>query len=301
MSMVIPKHVQIETLNGVCTAKCKMCIIFNSKRKPVKMEINSFRRILEKFLPYQQNIEYLTLHGWSEPLLDKELPEKVKISKELGFKGVGFASNCTELSESTSLRLLDSGLDTMICSIDGIKKETHESIREGTDFDKVVANVMNFIELRNKRGKTRILIRFIRQESNKEEWDAYYEFWNKHISEDYGDQVVKFDIHNCAGELEHYDEYDVRGDIEPVEFHCDDLWDRLIILSDGTIAFCDADADGDYYELGNALEDDPIEVFNNEHFEHARRLMKEGKVFELERCRDCTIPRSRFFKDRTKV
>jgi len=32
----------------------------------------------------------------------------------------GFAINCTHLIEDISLKLLDAGLDTIICSIDGI-------------------------------------------------------------------------------------------------------------------------------------------------------------------------------------
>jgi len=61
--------------------------------------------ILDKFLKYKNRIEYLTLHGLGEPLLDKGLTEKVKIAKDMGFRGTGFATNCTHLAEDMSLKL----------------------------------------------------------------------------------------------------------------------------------------------------------------------------------------------------
>lgn len=145
--MYFPKHLQIETINGVCSAHCSMCTIDQWKRKPQVMSTETFSSILAKFLPYQEHLEYLTLHFCGEPLLDSSLPEKVNIAKNLNFKGVGFATNCTHLNENMAERLLKAGLDTIICSIDGINKETHESIRVRTNFDEIVRNVQQFILL----------------------------------------------------------------------------------------------------------------------------------------------------------
>jgi len=44
---------------------------------------------MNKFLKYKDKIEYLTLHGLGEPLLDKGLTEKVKIAKDMGFREQG--------------------------------------------------------------------------------------------------------------------------------------------------------------------------------------------------------------------
>lgn len=86
MKDVIPKHVQIETINGVCTARCTMCTIETWTRKPMVMNKEIFSRILEKFKPYLKGIHYITLHFCGEPLLDREISEKVKIAKEMGHR-----------------------------------------------------------------------------------------------------------------------------------------------------------------------------------------------------------------------
>jgi hypothetical protein len=259
------------------------------------MHNDIFARILKKFLPHQERIEYVSLQGWGEPLLDKTLAGKIKTAKDLGFKGVGFATNCTELDEDVSKKLLEAGLDTILCGIDGIDKETHEGIRIGTNFERIVENVKRFIGLRNKTGKTRVVIRFIRQEQNKEQWEKYQEYWSKYINKDFGDEIIKFDIHNAAGSIEGYEAFDVNREIELGKFICDELWKRMVIFSDARVAFCNADING-FYDLGNLVDDDPIEIFNNETYRKIRTMMEEGKIMELEHCRVCTIPRSRFLK-----
>ena len=67
--------------------------------------------------------------------------------------------------------LLEAGLDVIIMSIDSLKKDVFESIRVRLDFDEVLENAKRFIRLRNEiNPSTRIWMRMIRQEENKDEW-----------------------------------------------------------------------------------------------------------------------------------
>lgn len=294
--MIIPKHVQIASVTGLCTSRCVMCTYKTWTRKPNIMKNDIYKCILEKFIPYREQIQYLTLHGNGEPLLDKGLAEKVRIAKSLRFKGTGFATNCTELDEVTARDLITAGLDTIICSIDGINKNTHESIRVGTNFDQVVANVQNFIKIRNKIGKTRVMVRFILQERNKNEWPPFFDYWSKKLNKTFGDKVVKFDIHNNAAKLESYEAMDPNKNISLDNYICESLFERIIIFSNGDLAFCDADDNG-FFNLGNVINDDPIKLYNGETFNHYRKMMQDGKIHELEHCKNCTIPRSRALKE----
>ena len=294
--MIIPKHLEIETVNGLCTSRCVMCTYKTWTRKPGIMGTDVFKRILEKFIPYREQIQYLTLHGNGEALLDKGLAEKVRIAKSLRFKGTGFATNCTELDDDTARDLITAGLDTIICSIDGITKKTHEAIRVGTNFDQVVANVLNFRRIRNEIGKTRIIVRFIRQEKNKEEWPSFFEYWTRKVDATFGDKVVAFEIHNNASKVEGYEAMDVNRTISLENHKCESVFERLIIRSNGDLAFCDADDNG-FFNLGNVIVDDPIQLYNNLIFNYYRNEMKKGNIRELEHCKNCTLPRSRALKE----
>ncbi len=295
---IIPKHVQIETINGVCSARCVMCTIEDWTRKIEIMTNENFEKILRKFVPHKDKIEFLTVHGFAEPLLDKNLPAKVKIAKQLGFNGVGFASNCTELDEKHSRDLLEAGLDTLICSIDGFTKETHEKIRVRTNFDILRANVERFIRMRDAGGyKTRVMIRFIRQEANREEWPAYLQYWSERIDPSKRDEIVKFDVHNWGDKIEDYSQQDINPDLPMDGLICSDVFERMFIYSSGAVALCCADDNG-FYDQGNVLTHDPIELYNGEIFTRYRETMKDGKILSLKHCENCTIPRSRSLKEK---
>lgn len=292
--VIIPKHLLIETINGYCTARCTMCTFPTWTRKPRRMTENEFEIILRSFSPYIEHLDYLTLHGYGEPLLDKGLPEKIALAKGLGFRGIGFATNCTELNGELAGRLVEAGLDTIICSIDGIRKETHESIRIKTNFEQIVENVKRFIEIRNNHGATRVLIRFIRQKLNFEEWPAFHQEWIRLLDPDKGDDVIRFDVHNWGDKINEYEEKTWDTDHSST-FICSDLMERFIVFSDGNVGFCCADDNG-FFKLGTIPSDDPIEIFNNELFTHYRNTMREGRVDELDVCKNCTIMRSRLKK-----
>ena len=294
--MIIPTHLQIETINGVCTARCTMCAFPTWTRKPYRMHLQDHVAILNRFLPYQDNLQYLSLFGFGEPLLDKELPSKVKVAKSMGFKSVGFATNCTELDLLKSNALMEAGLDTLICSVDGINKETHEAIRIGTDFDKVVNNILTFIHMRPLYGHTKVIIRFIRQKANAHEWEEFKAQWEQWLNPAYGDAVISFDVVDCDGKVADYDSKDVLTGID-VPIMCDQLYQRMMVLSNGEVALCCADDNGKFH-LGNVLSEDPIEIYNNETFTDYRRMIEEGRIMELDLCKTCTIPRSQKLKDK---
>ena len=211
----VPSHVQIETVNRFCDARCPMCTIKfvpdfkknakdefsnNGMARPAEiMSLETFKTISSKFKPYIERIRFLSLHGCGEPLLDKNLSEKIKYAKDIGFKEVGFTSNCNALTEKTAKKLLEAGLNCIIPSIDGLTKEVHETIRPRTNYEQTVKNVRYFIELRDKHDfNCKVLIRMIRQQLNTSQWDDYNSFWRGILSTKKGDDVLGMYVHNTG-------------------------------------------------------------------------------------------------------
>ena len=296
--IIIPSHLQIETINGVCTARCLMCPFPTWTRKPQLMGVQTFIAIMNKFLPYRNQIQYLSLFGCGEPLLDKELAVKVKIAKDMGFKGIGTATNCTELSTLKSYELLEAGMDTIICGVDGVTKATHEAVRIGTNFEKVVKNILGFIKMRPAFGKTKMIVRFIRQKANAHEWPEFKAFWTERLNPEYGDSVVAYDIVDYDGKVADYSSKTTLADVE-VPRECEEISKRITVFSDGGIQLCCADHNGKF-NLGSALTGDPITIYSTGLFAHYRRMIGEGRIEELELCNTCTIPRSFKLKDKIK-
>lgn len=289
--MMIPKCVQIETITGACTARCIMCNYKTWKRPRHIMSQETFVRILERLAPIRDHLEYMNLFFLGEPLLDNGLTDKVRAAKQRHFRSVGFSTNATLLTEAVSMKLIEAGLDTLIFSLDSLRKAVHETIRSGTDFDAVVGNIRTFIRLRNRLGRTKIILRFIRQALNRDEWEAYFNHWMPQLDPARGDSVVKYDAHNWGGSLEHYDEIAPNGGASRDRPPCDEIFRRLIIYSNGDVGFCCADENG-HFSLGNVLKTDVLDIFNNETFSHYRRMMQAGRIGELDFCRNCSLPRA---------
>ena len=94
---------------------------------------------------YKEHIQKFDLFGLGEPLLDKTLFEKIKYAKSKGFKNWAISTNVDLMNKEKQDKILESGLDTVIFTIDGAKKEIHEPIIKGTNFERVVKNAKSII------------------------------------------------------------------------------------------------------------------------------------------------------------
>jgi MoaA/NifB/PqqE/SkfB family radical SAM enzyme len=242
--------------------------------------------------------------------MDRTLPDKIKWAKDIGFSEVGFTSNCGLLKKKMAERLLDAGLDCIIPSIDGTTKEVHEEIRPRTNFDRIVSNVKYFVEYRDKHDyNCKVLIRMVKQQLNYKQWDEYRKFWSEVLDPEKGDAVLGINVHNTGGKVPDYENKRVNAfDDDVAAFErdyvdkkvgkCADLYERLSIFTSGDVALCSADQ-ASYYQLGNVLDKDPIDVFNNKIFRHYREKWDNGEYKSLDYCKNCVIPISRYHKTRS--
>jgi len=284
----IPIHLEIEVVRG-CNAKCVMCALNYAEGKLLergKMGEENFKKIINKFLLYISKIQFVSLIGIGEALLDEGLFKKIKYLKKYGFKNVAIATNAALLDEKKQINLLESGIDTVICSIDGIDKKTHESIRLNTNFDKVVKNVQSCIEKRNKGNyKTRFLIRMIRQKLNYQQWPEYVKYWERYINRKKGDDIIAFDVHNWGGTR-------VKETVD-YAIPCPLMLEKTFIAFNGDVYPCFSSGILKEAKIGNALVEDPLAIYNSQVLKHHRAMHRAGLRGYLYLCRGCNIPDQR--------
>jgi MoaA/NifB/PqqE/SkfB family radical SAM enzyme len=257
------------------------------------MKDNVFKKVLQNFLPYKDKIEKMSFFNYGEPLVDPKIGPRIGRAKDLGFRGTGISTNATELTKEKSLSLLDAGLDTLICSLDGIKAETHESIRVGADFNEITENILNFIKMRAEHSaRTKVVIRFTAQQQNLSEWPEFKKLWLSRLDSTYNDIVFFMRVHNWGKGNEKFDFQDAFNDEKA--YPCHDFLTKMYVFADGSVGFCCADCNGDYADLGNASEEDPIEIYNKKMFKEYRDYMRQGRIKELPLCKNCSIPMSRY-------
>lgn len=300
--LVIPKRLQLETYYG-CNAKCIMCAIrLPPTRKIGPMPWEMSKKVLDGMAPYADRMEKLDLFALGEPLLDPFLYDRIKYAKSKHYKSIGISTNADLLTEERQRKLLEAGIDAVIISIDGIRKETHEAIRRNVTFERVVGNAISFITMRNE-GKypTRIIVRFVRQKCNVSEWEEYRRFWKPKLSKQRGDQLIVYDVNTMGGEFSSKEELVAKLHMDIERRPCHMVFDRLIVLVDGTVPLCCEDTPQATYRLGNVNETSPIEIYNNEAFTTIRETHRKGDKTSMKLCKECTLLYSEQFQQNIEL
>jgi len=100
--------------------------------------------------PHLARFDLAYLQGWGEPLLHPQLWEMIRATKDAGCR-VGFTTCGSALDETNGARLLDECIDILSISFAGATPSVHESLRVGSDFRKLAANVERIARLKKSR------------------------------------------------------------------------------------------------------------------------------------------------------
>ena len=284
-SLYFPKFFEIETTRS-CNARCSMCTVYKWENKNNKMGEGLFDKFVKEIKDYSNWVDRICLSRNGEPLLDKNLAEKIYRLKNCGIKYTTFSTNASLLTEKKSIELINSGLDDIRFSIDGVTKETFEKIRIGLDYEKVLENCLRFIKLRDERGiKPVVQIRMVLQSENKNEEEMFKEFWLKKISEQ--DIVSSKPMHHWGNQLNNYE-----GSFDELKKYsnspCISPWSTMIIHFDGKIPLCGCDYNNKI-ALGDFNHKSMKEIWQSRGFYNIRKIHSTGKRNDILLCRGCNI------------
>ncbi len=234
----------------------------------------------------------------NEPLLDRQLPDRVRLARKALGRSVRIktVTNGAPLTAAGIDALLASGIDHVMVSIDAIREETYDSIRHGLDFRRVVRNTLSLIE---RLGPRRVGVRFLRQRENEGEENAFASHWRRH-----GIGVLFTEPSNRAGWLESYERikkrrpdpwkkvvYPVLNRLVPA---CPLPFTSLNILWDGRVITCCNDW-GPRDTVGDLTRQTVQQVWNGEKINHYRHLLWTHHAEQSLVCAGCSLS-VRFWK-----
>jgi sulfatase maturation enzyme AslB (radical SAM superfamily) len=286
---IIPGRMQIETIYG-CNIRCRMCPFSLSKDPPRKkqtMSMETFKKIIDQMQPYTEHIKLLDLWGVGEPLLDPQICERIKYAKSKGFRNIAIASNIMLMTDKKQDDLLEAGIDSIILGIDGTTKSVHESLRVGTDFDKVLEYAQSIIDKRNKGDyKTRIILRFVKQAANVHQWEDYKAYWESKLNKEKGDMIIGYDVRPWYQEVS---AKNVNYNENISKSPCHHVFDRLIVLVDGRVPMCCGDFNLGEYIMGNMNDTPLIDIFNCDEYKRIRKINLAGNKNQIDMCKNCAL------------
>jgi molybdenum cofactor biosynthesis enzyme MoaA len=281
-----PKFFEIETINA-CNARCIMCTVneWNQKKSDdFTMSMELFEKFVDEVKCYKDWIDTICLNRDGEPTLDRYLVKRVKLLKEANIKKVTFSTNAQLLTSELSQELLDSRLDDIMISVDSIHKETFEEIRVKLSFEKVLANVLEFIRLRDAGNyKTTIRIRAIKLEKNQDELDEWLKFWNDKIGKI--DRAYIMPEHSWGNQS--YEEQEAKKQFYS-NIACISPFSTMVMHVDGTIGLCGCDYKA-FYKLGDFKIMSLQEIWQGEKYKQVRFNHYNKKRNEIPLCQGCDI------------
>ena len=254
-----PKTVRIETTNH-CQADCVFCPRSTIGRAKANMKQDVFEAVVKQCV--EGGTRLVHLHGYGEPLIDKQLADRIKYCKDQGIPRVKIFTNGDLLKGDLAKRILHSGLDEVKISIDGSDSQEFNKLRIGLDHSKVDEAKM----------KTPIIVAATCQTSNRKQTEEMLDGVVDHIDFTH--------IHNWGGAL---------GDAEQqrVRKPCDRLWRTMTVLVNGDVALCCLDYSAKEV-LGNVMDAPMLDIWNNARYNELRKLHRESRQSEIPLCSNCT-------------
>ena len=274
-----PVHVDIE-LSNLCNYSCAFCVQgmkpkpeFYKKKKTLHKE--KVLNILDQCS--EVGVKSVQFNGQDEPTIYPHLVEIIQHASLKGFDDIYFNTNGSKLSPALSQALVDAGLTKIQISIDAFSQATYKQVRKKETYEKVVANILDLVKIRDNSVSKLPLIRvsFVINELNKHEAEDFKKFWLDNV--DFVAMQNLIDVHNETAPL-----------IENAEtVRCNMPYFRMMIKSDGGVKPCCTSFGDQLVELGNIHNEELKTIWNSDQFRAFQELHKDYRWQENEVCRKC--------------
>jgi MoaA/NifB/PqqE/SkfB family radical SAM enzyme len=281
-----PAMIIIENTN-FCNATCIMCPHASGfVRQKQFLEEGLYRKVIAEMV--HEGIPRLQLNGTGEPLLDKRLTQWIRVAKEMGVPHVYLYTNASLLTATKGAEILDSGLDEMRISFDGLSRSEFESIRVGLNYDTVSANIVGFLRMKQQLKRKKPFVYVTGYVRNTE--------WEQDSSPIYNDldaladdlDIVSYDkgVHDWGGTLPVGTSFAAQASAYS-QVPCRRLWEDFNVHSDGVVAACCIDHEG-VLQMGDIRTSSIMEIWNGETFTELRARHLKRQLDEVPLCQNCS-------------
>ena len=288
-----PTILTIEPTN-ICNLRCPLCTTGSGEmeRSNGKMSFETFENIINKM---SDDLFFLLLYHQGEPYVNQHFLDFVKLAKSKNIYCTT-STNAHYFTDDLIHQTIDSGLDSMIVSLDGVTQETYETYRVKGNLEKVINSMKRFMEIkRERKSKTPLIaLQFLVMKHNENEIPAI-----KKLAKEIGvDRLLIKNIEVRSLEEaqqwlpvnDKYRRYDFSGQNFEVKNNnkksCPRPWLSTLINWDGAVVPCCFDKNGKY-DMGNINETNDLgNIWFGQKFSAFRnRLNTNRKSIDI--CRNC--------------
>ena len=291
--------------SDVCNFKCIYCS--QATKEGIKgaqiISFEQYKKILQQIKlmceAAGEKIRILRYIGNGEPLLNRNLPEMIRLAVDEGISTrYEVTTNGSMLTHELSEQLVEAGMTRLLISIQGVSTEDYIRVcGKAIDVEKLRDEIAYFYSI--SRGKCTVYIKATNASFKCEDDEKlFYDIFGP-IS----DEISVENIIPSSEGIE-FSSFLTESDLQSTRYHedlkhrivCDSMFTNLNIHSNGDVDCC-----GCIYPplfIGNVYKEDLINIWNGE--KHIQYMEKHllGKRSEINPCSHCeSIERQNCFEE----
>ena len=305
-SYVFAKYFKLSTIWGkpyaisiepttACNLGCPECPsgLKQFTRETGKLQLNLNEHILREV---GKQLFYINYYFQGEPFLHPHFLDLVKAAKKYRIY-TSTSTNAHFISPQKAEEIVQSGLDRLIISIDGLTQKTYETYRIHGHLDKVIEGTKNIVSAKTqqKSSTPHLIFQFLVVRHNEHEIEKLYK-----LSEELGVNEVRlksvqvYDYKNGNDLLpfnEKYSRYKLQKNgayqlKAKTGNHCWRMWSSTVFTWDGILVPCCFDKDAQY-KLGNIQQHDFSSIWNNKAYRNMRKKILISR-HQIDICSNCS-------------
>jgi len=273
-------------ITDLCNLKCSFCLRQSNPEliQNKKMRLSLFRKIIDE--GSRNGLYGCKLSIIGEPLIHEHIFSMIKYAKENGLIDVYFNTNATLLTEDVAHKLVESNLDRLSISFEGYTKDVYERYRIGSNYSKVLNNIKRLQYVKKELGVNhpKVRVQTVLLPELKDSIGEYINFWKPLVDE--------------VGFLDYQPRIEKKK-VMQTDWECQQLYQRMGILVDGTIMPCNHD-ERKLCALGNAKDSSIKDAWHSHKLGLLRLQHKIGASHLVGCCKDCYLRQSEILKEKKK-
>ena len=287
-----PVVYNIETTNA-CNMRCEMCPRTTMMTRPIEtISKDTFKKVIDQLRPWSDSEwdvwenfvaknykidkhdvsenhfflyvipKVIVLHGYGDPLLDKNIPDYVKMMTDKGLLSY-FSCNPANINLERTIETFENGLDYIKYSIESVDDLRHKEVRgERSNFTESYEKILKLLDVKAKRNlDTTIVITMINLNKS----------WQQEEFEKVKEAFKDMDVYvylKSQDQQWYEDNKNTTQSIHWIEF-CQFPWSSMTIKSNGESVECVEDFNNEII-LGDANTQTLKEIWNGEKYKRFR-------------------------------
>lgn len=284
-----------------CNFKCSFCIhsIPQKDRGYIAdkafMDFELYKKAIDDIAKFPQKIKMLRFAATGEPLLHKQIAEMVKYASQKNIaNSIELLTNAALLTKEMSDKLIDSGLNWLRISIEGLNSEKYKEIcAADVEFDTIVENIRYFYE--NKKD-TKVYIKIIDCALDEGEEEKFHQIFGRIC-----DKIAVEHLYPAVNEIDYSKLSDkdfslTQNGNEIAEIKvCPQPFYMLQVNPEGNIVPCCSMLTP--IVLGNCENENIVDIWRSKAYKNFQILLLEGKKELNKVCRECQTYKYGTFKE----